>query len=477
MKIITIIYIFVAVSLCSQLKNVNVDENASNCNYSSEKNVKIQNGYNNYFYNPYDKMENLTLIDSNEVSIFATPNDPDYNNQWALSKISIPRAWNIQTGSNNIKVGIIDSGIDVTHPELTNVVDQSLSKDFSPGTNDPFLDRVGHGTFIAGIIGAKANDNIGISGICWNIKLVSLKVTNYETYTTTPIVHAVNYATQNNIDILVLSSTSEEEDYNLTRAIKKYPGLVVCAAGNEGVNIDDNPRYPASNNLDNIITVGATNENDSQMRIGNMFTPFKKTNYGVMSVDLFAPGVGILSTYPLSIDSDGYYTDSGTSYAAPYVAGVAALILSQYPTASSVDIKNTLISNVDNIEHLSNYCVSGGRLNAFKPLTIHTNHMYSYKYVDRLVHVLTCMCGLTTGDSQNHSVTEEDAADLIATCLGCGHILDLSYDVAIVQPSSIDDNILLSSEFEMMTEKIVKLQSVKYNYSEDYINKKEDEDI
>jgi subtilisin family serine protease len=292
----------------------------------------------------------------------AVPNDPHYVHQWGLPKIQAPDAWNISKGSNNVRVGIMDSGI-ASHPDLNaNVV---AGWDFYNNNSITTDDAVGHGTFVAGIVGAVGNNGLGISGVCWNVKLVPLQVNDTRTNTPSPsaMINAISYATANDIPIINCSISGKGNDNALKIAISNYPGLFVCAAGNgyidtNGNNIGEDtdvyPYYPASFQLNNLITVGATTSSDTRPIF---------SNYGKNTVDIFAPGVDIYGT------TTGGYGDggSGTSYAAPYVAGVAALLLTknQY---SPWGLKSIIMDNVDKVSGLSSLCVSGGRLNAYKAL-------------------------------------------------------------------------------------------------------------
>ena len=133
------------------------------------------------------------------------PNDPKLSKQWAIDKIKLPLAWNYTTGSNQVVVGVIDSGIDHTHPELAGKVDTSLSYDFVHSTSSmPALrDLNHHGTMVAGIIGAETDNNVGMAGVCWNIKLASLRILDYGNRGDyDDAARAINYAGEKNIPIL-----------------------------------------------------------------------------------------------------------------------------------------------------------------------------------------------------------------------------------------------------------------------------------
>ena len=337
-----------------------------------------------------------------------SPVDPLYEAgfQWAIDQISLPDAWDITTGSSTVYVGVIDSGIDTTNPDLQVRVNTSLSKSFVTSDTDPFTDLTGHGTGVAGIIGAKGNNTTGITGVCWNVQLVSLKVTNTESADPALIAEAIEYAQQEGIDILNISYGSYSYNEDIQTEISEFNGLVVCGAGNDGKNTDLYPCYPASLNNSNIISVGASNESDNG---GTWYNSVKKvnegTNYGLTTVDLFAPGVDIYTTA-----GSGIGKGTGTSFAAPFVTGVAALLLSEYPDLSAVQLKRLIMENVDMISGLNGICVSGGRLNAYESMALVCEvadiyHTYSYTDCeDGVSHSVVCTeCGYS--NVSNHVCT------------------------------------------------------------------------
>jgi hypothetical protein len=307
----------------------------------------------------------------------ALPDDEYLGNQWAIPNIHLPEAWGIVTGSAEIKIGILDTGIDAEHEDLINRVDRSLSRDFTGAPpaaipNPPF-DHNGHGTMVAG---AQGDNEIGIAGACWNVTLVSLRVLdNYGWGYSSYVARAIDFAANNGIDILNLSIrwTSwlqyimDYYDLALASIINVYPGLFVCAAGNDGGNNNDtNPCYPASYILDNLITVGSIDMNDA---------PSSFSNVGQATVDIFAPGgsggfyfpeeENILSTHPDRAYYRIYWYNYGTSFASPYVAGVAALVKSLHPDMTGAELKTAILSAAEPVPALTALCVSGGKLNAY----------------------------------------------------------------------------------------------------------------
>lgn len=298
-----------------------------------------------------------------------TPNDDYCNSQWAIEKIQLNEAWDISTGSTAIRVGVIDSGI-ASHPDLNaNIVEGWDFYNENAITTD---DVKGHGTHVAGIIGAVSNNSGGIAGASWNVNLVPLQVTkNAEGQSSTSIsILAITYCISNNIPIINYSRSSDNVDTALEQAIANYQGLFICSASNQGRDIDTEPRYPASYKLNNTICVANTTRND---------TLSSGSNYGKNIVHLAAPGTSILSCFPSEICEqgcnpldhgthyeDGYHYMTGTSMATPYVTGVAALIKSCRPYLSAEEIKELILDNVDVVDALEGKCITGGRLNAYK---------------------------------------------------------------------------------------------------------------
>jgi subtilisin family serine protease len=320
----------------------------------------------------------------------AVPDDTYYGSQWGLGEsqgINAPAAWDITLGSNDaavgVRVGIIDTGI-APHPDLNaNLV---AGKNFVAGGNaDDTNDTDGHGTLCAGIAGGVGKNNTGISGVCWNVNLVPLKIgdtTTGNSSTSGSIIHAINYAKTSNIPILNFSWSSSDNDLGVRDAIACYSGLFVCPAGNgtnnngigknnDNINTREYPadwtadRPPAYPTLTNLISVGSIDNNGSQSSF---------SNWGERTVDLFAPGGEILSTYPESLydpsnpsthPARGYYKTGGTSYAAPHVAGVAALIYSLHPWMGGKELKTALRASVDDLPQ-TGLCSTNGKINAYK---------------------------------------------------------------------------------------------------------------
>jgi len=339
----------------------------------------------------YEEVEYVEL--NHHHYLQATPNDSSFRYQYGLQNsrqsggdISATKAWSVTTGSRKVLVGVIDTGIDYRHPDIapnywinpgeygkdsrgrdkrTNGIDDDRNGyvddyrgwDFYSNDNDP-MDKHKHGTHVAGIIGAKGNNQRGVAGVSWSVSLVGLKVfSDNGRYTRTDVlVSAINYATKMGISITNNSWGSIGFSRSIRDAIKSAGSrghLFVAAAGNAKTNNDQTPFYPASYGLSNIISVGAT---DSRDRLASF------SNYGSSSVDIAAPGNNIYSTLP----GGRYGSLSGTSMAAPFVTGVAALIKAKSSRRSAASIKSKILNGSDQIRSLGGRINSSRRLNAYK---------------------------------------------------------------------------------------------------------------
>lgn len=312
-----------------------------------------------------------------------TPNDYSEDAQWALKQISAPQAWDHTTGTSAVKVGVIDTGINANHPDLIGNVDTELGRNSQQGS---FLaDSEGHGTMVAGVIGAVGNNGKGISGVCWDVDLVSLRADGSNgKEDVDEVIKSIEYAQTNNIRILNFSGgfyntdiTNTQRD-NLKNALEAYGGLLICAAGNDGKELT-NQLYPQTFGLENVIVVGSSTAGD---------VPASDSNYGSKCVNLFAPGVNIKTT----TNSGGYAYPSGTSVAAPFVAGVAALLFSRCPTLTPADVKASILTNLDKVSGVIGKCSSNGRLNAEKALKnfIHPSCAHRVNFGITVGHAYAC---------------------------------------------------------------------------------------
>ena len=320
-----------------------------------------------------------------EVHAFRTPDDPRFGEQYGLQNlgqtggtpgadISAPHAWDVFTGDSTLKIGMIDSGIDYTHPDLAaNVwtnpgeipgngidddgngyVDDVHGYDFASNDGDP-MDDNGHGTHTAGIVAAVGNNGQGVCGVAWRAQLVAIKFLNASgSGTIANAIAAVEYATAVGCRLTSNSWGGGGASQALLDAINaagEAGELFVAAAGNAHQNLDIAPIYPAAYASPYIVSVAASDDQDNLAGF---------SNYGPNTVDLAAPGVSILSTLP----DNRYATLSGTSMACPMVAGAAALALGQSPQLDPLRVKALLLVGADHPSSLSGR-IRGGRLNAF----------------------------------------------------------------------------------------------------------------
>jgi subtilisin family serine protease len=300
-----------------------------------------------------------------KLNLYSATADERFNEEWGLFNagqaisgvagtpgidIGAESAWTTTEGSSAVLVGVLDTGIDTAHPDLNgNIISgynfiTDSSNVFSSVSSDS------HGTHVAGIIAAEANST-GIKGVAPGVKIVPLKFIQDGTGYTSDAIEAIEYASSHGIKIINCSFGCSEENLALKDAMAQSAILFVCAAGNDA---SVSPVYPAAFNLPNIISVAAINNT------GNLAA---FSSYGT-NVDVAAPGVGILSTLP-----DGNYGYiSGTSAAAPYVSGIAALIESAYPGLTPAQVNACIQNSVVALDSLTGKVATGGIVNADKAL-------------------------------------------------------------------------------------------------------------
>lgn len=340
-----------------------------------------------------------------EVYPTAMPNDPSFPRMYGLhntgqtvnnaagtpdADIDAPEAWSSSTGSG-VVVAVIDTGMDIGHPDLKNQIWTNPDEKPNNGVDDdgngyvddvngwdfyhddntvfdsPTADR--HATHVAGTIAAQGNNKVGVVGVAQRARIMPLKFIGPDRGYISGAVAALNYAVAEGVKISNNSYAYYDScggcyARSLRDAIAAADAeghLFVTAAGNggsDGVGDDADVKgmYPASYDNPNIVSVAATDSNDE-------LTAF--SNYGATTVDVAAPGLNVLSTIP----GGSYGYGRGTSMASPHVAGTAALIKSRYPGLSDAGIKAKILSSVDLKTNLAGKVFSGGRLNAAKALT------------------------------------------------------------------------------------------------------------
>jgi subtilisin family serine protease len=305
------------------------------------------------------------------------PNDPGWSSLYGMQAIGVEEAWHTNPGSEDIVVGVVDTGIDYTHPDLNDQmwtnpdeigsngidddsngwVDDVHGADCTNNDGNP-MDDHSHGTHVAGTIAATANNGTGVAGVA-DTSLMALKFLGSDgSGATSDAIQCLDYAIRNGAHLTNNSWGGSGSSSGLSLAIDRAAAdnqLFIAAAGNSGLDNDSTPHYPSSYPQDNVISVAATDSNDALASF---------SNYGAASVDIAAPGVGILSTVP----GGSYKSYSGTSMATPHVAGVAALLLAQDPNASYSSVRDRLFATLDPMLHLEGKMVHPGRLNAARAL-------------------------------------------------------------------------------------------------------------
>jgi len=329
-----------------------------------------------------------------------TPNDTHFDRMWGLfnsgslgksgADIGATRAWSITTGSSDLVVAVIDSGADLSHPDLAanawvnpgEIAGNGLDDDANGKVDDingwnfagknnkiynsPEFDF--HGTHVAGSIGAVGNNGRGVTGVAWNVKIMSLKFLDKKDGkgSTSDAISAILYAVGQrrlgqNVRVINASWGGPGESLALRDAIA-FAGqegiLFVCAAGNDAANVDSKPDYPVrwTDSLPTLLSVTSVDEGDNLSEFSNI---------GHVAVSVAAPGDRILSTLP----ENGYGFASGTSMATPYVSGIAALLWSSEPNLTPAQVKRRIIETSEPVIALASNVTSAGRANAYNALT------------------------------------------------------------------------------------------------------------
>jgi thermitase len=281
-----------------------------------------------------------------------TPNDSYWSSQWGMTKIEAPSAWDITMGSDSVTIAIVDSGVDLFHPDLSGKLVSGY--DFVNDDSNP-QDDYGHGTHVAGIAAARTNNSTGVAGLSWQAKIMPVKaLNNYGSGGYEDVASGVIYAANNGADIINLSLGGSVPSSVLEDAVEYAHALgsvVVAATGNNNSSVSYPARYPE------VIAVAATDSNDQRASF---------SNYGP-EVDVAAPGVSIRSTYWWSGSTYGWM--SGTSQASPHVAGLAALIWSVSPGLSNTQVESIIKQTADDLgtDGRDNY-YGFGRINARRAL-------------------------------------------------------------------------------------------------------------
>ncbi len=302
------------------------------------------------------------------------PNDPFVPEQWSLQKTGAETAWDTQTGNSKITIAILDSGVDITHPDLVNniwtnsgeipgngidddrngYIDDVHGWDFVNGNNDPEpkfqtgWNETGalHGTVVAGIADAEGNNAQGVAGVSWHVKIMPVKTLGDDGIgSTLTVAQGVKYAVENGADIINLSFVGSDNSIILANAIADARAsgvVVVAAAGNDNLNLDATRQYPVCNT--GVIGVASTDQNDQK-------TSF--SNYG-SCISISAPGIDMTSTLFVSPEHglSSYYGGGwyGTSTSAPFISGALALAKSVNPNMSGTELESALRGAAVNLD-------------------------------------------------------------------------------------------------------------------------------
>ena len=306
------------------------------------------------------------------VAADSVPNDPSFPAQWGLAAISAPQGWAVATGTGQTVVAVIDSGVDLSHPDLAANLWRNPSAgadgfagdvngvNFVTNTGTP-ADDLGHGTHVAGIIGAVGNNGTGVAGVAWHTRVMALK---FESSTgvgyDSDAIRALDFAVAHGAKVVNNSWGGGGYDPALLAAFSRAQAagvVIVCSAGNTAADTDTSPFYPAGyiSGLTNVVTVAAADQT------GNLAS---FSNWGPNTVTLAAPGVNILSTLP----GGGYGLKSGTSMAAPFVSGALAVLWDLHPAWSAQQVIAQLKASVDVHPGLVGRVQTGGELDLAKLL-------------------------------------------------------------------------------------------------------------
>ena len=352
----------------------------------------------------------IKLISKNAAVEYAEPNyilkaiglpdDPSFSDMWGLNNIGqnggtvdadidAVEAWDTTTGSDDIVIAVIDTGVDYTHPDLVDniwtnpneipgngidddgngVVDDVHGFNAYADNGDP-MDSGSHGTHVAGTIGAQGNNGVGVTGVSWDVTIVGCQFLGPGgTGSTADAIECIDYITDlkvnHGVDIRASNNSWGGGGYSQALNDSIVAGgdagiLFIAAAGNSGVDNDASPHYPSNYDSDYVMSIASTDRNDDL----SIFTS-GASSYGLTTVDMAAPGSAILSTVP----GNSYASFSGTSMATPHVTGAAALVWSINPDLTPVEMKQLLMNSGDSLASLDGKMVSGKRLNVATALS------------------------------------------------------------------------------------------------------------
>lgn len=363
-----------------------------------------------------DKFQRSGLVEFAEpdygLQLFISPNDPRYTDGtlWALNNygqgggaadadIDAPEGWDIQNSASNVVVAVLDTGARYTHEDL------AANMWVNPNGGGPGLnaiasnlnpsDDAGHGTGVAGVIGAVGNNAKGVTGVAWRVQLLIAKCFNsFGNGHVSDAITCLDFARTNHARVVNASWGFNPGSLALSNAVLALRDagiIVVAAAGNSGADLDANPVYPACYSFDNIISVGYSTRLD---------TLATASNFGATNVDLVAPGEQIYSTFAAT--DNFYYPQSGSSFAAPFVTGACALLVAKYPAETHQQIIARVLNGVDSLPTLAGRCVTGGRLNLSRALNPPV--LLTFRGMLHLAGLTTAQWRVTAGPARRFAV-------------------------------------------------------------------------
>ena len=397
--------------------------------------------------NVLDTIDKLNMLPEVEYAepdyiykISDVPNDDYYSDQYGLGLVNAPGVWDLNIDCSDVVVAVIDTGVLTSHSDLaaniwTNpgeipgdgkdndnngYIDDVHGWDFIGKDNDP-TDANGHGTHVAGIISAVTNNSRGVASISRNAKIVPLRVGDANGYLSSSCIYeAIQYVKKMGIPIVNNSYGDTNYSFTVYNAINECKNsLFLVAACNYGKDNDVTPYYPACYDSSNILTIAATQQDD---------TLWASSNYGVKSVDIAAPGRQIWSTYITSAGRAAYTSMSGTSMATPMAASTAAVIKAKHPYMTPEEIIEKMESTGDEIDALRGKIKTGKRINAYEAVLLHAESVSLDKSVEVLYKgdTLTIAASPFPDDTTDFVTWQSDNEDVaivdhgIVTALNAG---------------------------------------------------------
>ncbi len=344
----------------SELPEIQVYRPHTKADIADIKQKMIDSG--KYEFVEYNTIETNDLRDTGEIDL---KNDPNFNTQWQHRKIETLRAWDTTQGLNETLVAVCDSGVEKNHEDLKGRV---LDKGWDFVDRDSDANPVtSHGTFVAGLIAATADNALGGAGVAPEVKILPLRITDENGSTSMrTITDCIRYAANAGARVINVSFTGVQSSSveSAGKYARRKGALLVYSAGNQGQNRSSWPDHK------NVLAVGATNSYDNRWTYRTSDNKIGGSNYGYF-VDLVAPGHNMFSTTTYLTHNQGsapYRRGSGTSYSAPIASAVAALIFSVNPSLTPDEVEEIMINSCDKIG--DQYYFGAGRVNAYQAVKL-----------------------------------------------------------------------------------------------------------